>query len=142
MSKQKILIVDDEPHMRTYLSTLLETEGYEPIVAKDGREGMKKAGKVKPKLIILDVMLPKMGGIRLYRELKTNNKLRNTPVIMLSAIAKKAFFESKNMLKYKQGKTGTMWACPWDPSLPEPEAYIEKPPEPEHLLETIQGILK
>jgi CheY-like chemotaxis protein len=142
MSKQKILIVEDEPHMRTYLSTLLETEGYEPIVAKDGEEGVKKARKVKPQLIILDVMLPKMGGIRAYRELKTNDKLQNTPVIMLSAIAKKTFFESRDMLKYNDGKTSTMWSCPWDPSLPEPEAYIEKPPEREHLLEVIQGVLK
>ena len=142
MSKRKILIVEDEPHVRTYLSTLLETEGYEPTVANDGEEGMKKAKKVKPQLIILDVMLPKMGGIRLYRELKTNDKLKNTPVIMLSAIAKKTFFESRDMLKYNEGKTNTMWVCPWDPSLPEPEAYIEKPPEPERLVETIQGILK
>jgi CheY-like chemotaxis protein len=142
MIKQKVLIVEDEPHMRTYLSTLLETEGYEPVLAKDGEEGLKAARKVKPQLIILDVMLPKMGGIRAYRELKTNDKLKNTPVIMLSAVAKKTFFESRDMLKYNEGKTSTMWTCPWDPSLPEPEAYIEKPPEPEHLLETIQGILK
>ncbi len=142
MSKQKIFIVDDEPHIRSFLCTLLETNGYKPILAKDGKEGMKKARELKPQLIILDVMIPKLSGIQMYRQLKADEELKHIPVIMLSAIAKKTFFQSNSMLKYNEGKTATIWTCPWEPSLPVPEAYIEKPPEPEVLLETIQNTLR
>ena len=146
MTNQKILIVDDEPSMRTFLSTLLETNGYEPIVATTGLEGMKKARGGMPRLIILDVMLSEMSGIRMYRKLKTDDTLKHIPVIMLSAVTKKAFFQSDSMLKYKlkysDGRRTKMWTCPWDHSLPEPEAYVEKPPEPEDLLKMIQEILK
>ncbi len=99
-----------------------------------------------PRLIILDVMLSEMSGIRMYRQLKTYDTLKHIPVIMLSAVTKKVFFQSDSMLKYKlkysDGRRIRMWTCPWDSSLPEPEAYVEKPPEPEDLLKMIQEILK
>ncbi|MBW1789947.1 MAG: response regulator [Deltaproteobacteria bacterium] len=130
MGKQTVLIVDDELDMRTYLSTLMETRGYKPIVAQDGLEGLQLARETKPRLIILDVMMPKEGGIQMYRELKTDAELKDIPVIMVSAIAKKTFFHSQNMLGSYMGST-----------LPEPEAYIEKPPEPEELYELTRNIL-
>ena len=130
MGKQTVLIVDDEQDMRTYLSTLMETSGYKPIVAQDGQEGLQLARETKPRLIILDVMMPKEGGIQMYRELKTDAELKDIPVIMVSAIAKKTFFHSQNML-------GSYMGTP----LPEPEAYIEKPPEPEELYELTRNIL-
>ncbi len=123
MEKQKVLIVDDELNMTIFLSTLFETNGYKPTVATDGAEGMKQAKEVKPQLIILDVMLPKLSGIQMYRQLKADDELKHIPVIMLSAVAKKTFFHSQNMLDHYMGQF-----------LPEPEAYIEKPPEPEDLL--------
>jgi len=130
MGKQRVLIVDDELDMRTYLSTLMETRGYKPIVAQDGLEGLQLARETKPRLIILDVMMPKKGGIQMYRELKTDAELKDIPVIMVSAIAKKTFFHSQNMLGAYMGST-----------LPEPDAYIEKPPEPEELYELTRKIL-
>ncbi|MGD2125235.1 MAG: response regulator [Desulfobacteraceae bacterium] len=130
MKKKKILVVDDELDMRTFLATLLETSGYKPVVAADGLDGLQKAREVKPELVILDVMMPKEGGIQLYRELKTDAKLKHIPVIMLSGIAKKTFFHSQNVLNAYQGH-----------SVPEPEAYIEKPPEPEELLRYTQNLL-
>jgi CheY-like chemotaxis protein len=130
MGKKKILVVDDELDMRTYLSTLLETSGYTPIVATDGLEGIQKAREVKPELIILDVMMPKEGGVHMYQRLKTDNELKHIPVIMLSAIAKKSFLHSHNMLSSYMGQ-----------SVPAPEAYIEKPPEPEELFQLTKALL-
>ena len=126
----KVLIVDDELDMRTFLSTLLETNGYTPIVAMDGLEGLQKAKEVKPELIILDVMMPKESGIRMYQQLKTDNELKHIPVIMLSAIAKKTFYHSTGLLNVYLGQ-----------NLPEPEAYIEKPPEPEELFQLVKTLL-
>lgn len=130
MKKKRILVVDDELDMRTFLSTLLETSGYKPLVATDGLEGMKMARDLKPELIILDVMMPKEGGVQMYRELKTDDQLKHIPVIMLSAVAKKTFFHSQNMLNTYMGQ-----------SVPEPEAYIEKPPEPEELFQMTKNLL-
>ena len=127
MKKKTILVVDDEMDMRTFITTLLETSGYRPIVAANGEEGIRKAREHKPAVIILDVMMPKEGGVQMYRELKTDEQLKGIPVIMLSAIAKKTFFHSQTMLNTYRGQM-----------VPEPEAYIEKPPETEQLLKVLQ----
>ena len=129
MQNKKVLIVDDEMDMRIFLSTLLETSGYKAIIASNGEEGIEKARKHKPADIILDVLMPKSGGIQMYREVKTDENLKTTPVIMISAIAKKTFFHSMKMLNSYRGET-----------VPEPEGYIEKPPESDELLETLARI--
>jgi two-component system phosphate regulon response regulator PhoB len=127
----KVLVVDDELDMRTFITTLLETNGYKPISAVDGREGLEVARRSKPALIILDVMMPKESGINMYRELKQDPALKCIPVIMLSALSKKTFFHSQKVLdEYR------------DEHVPEPSAYIEKPPEPDELLQAIEHGLK
>jgi CheY-like chemotaxis protein len=127
----KVLVVDDELDMRTFITTLLETNGYKPISAVDGREGLEIARRSKPALIILDVMMPKESGINMYRELKRDPALKTTPVIMLSALSRKTFFHSQKVLDEYSGE-----------HVPEPSAYIEKPPEPDELLEAIEHSLK
>lgn len=130
MKKKRILVVDDELDMRVFLSTLLETSGYRPIVAEDGADGLDKAKKVKPELIILDVMMPKMAGTEIYQQLKTDDELKDIPVIVLSAISEKTFFHSQNMLSTYLGR-----------NIPPPEAYIEKPPEAEDILQRTNELL-
>jgi len=130
MGKPRVLIIDDELDMRTYLSTLMETSGYRPLVAGDGKEGLRLAREKRPHLIIMDIMMPKEGGIQMYRELRSDAQLKDIPVIVVSAIAKKTFFHSQNLL-------GSYMGMP----LPEPEAYIEKPPEPEELYAMTRKIL-
>ena len=127
---KKVLVVDDELDMRTFVATLLETSGYKPLVAEDGVRGLEMARRDKPSLIILDVMMPRESGINLYRELKMDPALKDIPVIMLSALSKKTFFHSQKVLdEYKNEK------------IPEPAVYIEKPPEPDELLEAIRANL-
>jgi len=127
----KVLVVDDELDMRTFITTLLETNGYKPISAVDGREGLEIARRSRPSLIILDVMMPRESGINMYRELRQDPALKGIPVIMLSALSKKTFFHSQKVLDEYQGE-----------KVPEPSAYIEKPPEPDELLEAIANSLK
>jgi CheY-like chemotaxis protein len=93
MGKPTILVVDDERDMRIFVSTVVETMGFEPIAAKDGVDALEKAKLAQPALIILDVMMPKIeDGIQTYQQFRTDEKLGNIPIIMLSAIAKKPFF--------------------------------------------------
>ena len=79
---QTILVVDDERKLRDMIRTYLEQEGYRVVEAGNGREALYVARYEKPDLIILDVMMPEMGG---YDFLRTYNKEASTPVIMLTA---------------------------------------------------------
>jgi two-component system phosphate regulon response regulator PhoB len=124
--KKKILVVDDEIDIRIFISTLVETNGYKSLVAKDGEEGLQMVKEHKPDLIILDVMMPKESGLKLYRELRSDNTTKQIPVIMVSAVSQKTFLHSIRKMDRYQGV-----------SLSEPEAYIEKPPEAEELLTSI-----
>jgi len=79
----KILIVEDEPDMVTGLRDNFELEGYKVIVARDGEEGLKKALEEKPDLIVLDLMLPKMSGLDVCRNLRKSSF--EAPILMLTA---------------------------------------------------------
>ena len=131
MGKPKILVVDDERDMRIFVSTVVETMGFEAIVAQDGAEALLKAGSNPPALVILDVMMPKIDdGIQTYRQFRTDPSLSHIPIIMLSAIAEKTFLHSIKMLSPEQGH-----------QLPEPEAYMEKPPDANELSRLIGELL-
>jgi DNA-binding response OmpR family regulator len=130
VGKQKILFVDDELDMRIFLSTVLKTEGYEAVAARNALEGIKKARDVCPDLIIMDVMMPQAGGVTLFQELKKDAQLSHVPVIMLSGVSEKAFSHHLKMLNVRL-----------DDSLPPPDAYMEKPLEPARLVATIERLL-
>ncbi|HKP86701.1 MAG TPA: response regulator transcription factor, partial [Blastocatellia bacterium] len=80
---QKVLIIEDEPDMVLGLKDNFEYEGYDVVVARDGREGLDRAMADNPDLILLDIMLPKMSGLDVCRALRSNGL--DTPVIMLTA---------------------------------------------------------
>ena len=87
MSKLKslILLVEDEINQIELLRYNLETEGYKVAVAMDGEEGVLKALELKPDLVLLDWMLPKVSGIEVCRQIRRNKDIKETPVIMLTA---------------------------------------------------------
>ena len=81
----KILIIDDEKDIIETLGFRLEASGFDVISANDGVEGLEKAQKEKPDLIILDVMMPKMDGYQVCRLLKFDESTQHVPVILLTA---------------------------------------------------------
>ena len=83
---KKILVVEDDLVTQRVLSARLEINGYEVITAQDGEEGLKKARKESPDLVMLDLMMPKMTGYEVCRMLKFDDKYKNTPIIVLSAL--------------------------------------------------------
>lgn len=130
MEKKTVLVVDDELDMRIFLSTLLETSGYRPVVTRDGHEGIIKARDLLPDLIILDVMMPGEGGVVMYRQLRSDPALKAIPVIMLSAVAEKTFSHYLKMVNASMQMP-----------IPGPDAYVEKPPEAEKLLATAARLI-
>src|ERR1700756_1097292 len=83
MGTAKILIVEDEPNMVAGLRDNFEYEGFHVLTALDGVEGLERALKDSPALIVLDVMMPRMSGLEVCRQLKA--KLPSIPIIMLTA---------------------------------------------------------
>jgi CheY-like chemotaxis protein len=83
---KKILLVEDEDIMVDLLQRKLKKEGYEVFVARDGEEGLKKMREMDPKpdLILLDIIMPKMGGFEVMEEMAKDEKLKNIPVIIIS----------------------------------------------------------
>lgn len=85
MSKPSILIVEDHADIVEILKYNLSQEGYELFVANDGEQGLKEANSKRPSLILLDLMLPKIDGLELCRQLKAREATREIPIIMLTA---------------------------------------------------------
>jgi CheY-like chemotaxis protein len=132
MENRKILVVDDESDMQIYLSTVVATMGFEPIVATDGPTALEKARAFRPALVILDVMMPGIeDGLRAYQRFREDEGLGRMPIIMVSAIARKTFFHSIRLLKPLGGE-----------HLPEPDAYMEKPPDAAELSRLIKMLLQ
>ena len=71
-TKKKILVIDDDPNLVVYLTTLLGDHGYSTVSAKDGKEGLEKIQSEKPDLVLLDITMPEKSGVRFYRDLKEN----------------------------------------------------------------------
>jgi CheY-like chemotaxis protein len=109
--------------MGMFISTLFSDSGYMPVVTRDGGAGLQKARKMIPDVIVMDMMMPGDGGVRMYEGLKADPLLRKIPVIVISALARKTFSHYLKMLDV-QGEG----------HLPAPDAYMEKPPDAKELV--------
>ena len=122
--KKKILIVDDEPDVLTYLTALFEDNGYDTVTADDGVSGFDLALAERPDLITLDITMPDQSGVRTYRYYKGNDELKNTPVIIVTAVGD----SMRSFLKKLAG-------------FPEPEGFMNKPIDEERLLTMVSNLL-
>ncbi|QTA85141.1 response regulator [Desulfonema magnum] len=127
--KRKVLVVDDESDMVIFLSTLLDTHGFKPVIAENKSEGLRKAAEEEPACVILNAMMSDENGIDMYIRLRRDEHLKKIPVVMLSAIPQKTFFQYR---KFRDGS--------FSQGIPEPEAYLEKPPEAEELIRQVRTL--
>ena len=126
-TKAKILIIDDDPDFIEPTKLVLESQAYKVITASDGSEGIAKARKDKPDLIILDIIMPVKDGFVAAEELKKDNELKKIPVIMLTSFSEKV---SETSLSRSQGLTL------------DTEDYVDKPVAPQELLRRVEKLLK
>ena len=83
--RKLILIAEDEEHIRRLIRAILSQEGYDFIEARDGKEALEKVSEQMPDLVILDLMMPKIDGVEVCKQLKKNALTRKIPIIMLTA---------------------------------------------------------
>jgi CheY-like chemotaxis protein len=129
-AKKKILILDDEPHVVTYLETLLRDNGYEAISASNGREGMQKLQQEQPDLVCLDISMPEQSGIRFYRNLKEDPALSALPVVVVTAVTGYGG-DPEEFRRFISTRK----------QVPPPEAFFSKPIEKQEFLDTIARLL-
>jgi CheY-like chemotaxis protein len=123
---KRILIVDDEPDMVAFLSTLLEDNGYQIITASDGDEGLEKVGSEHPDLVSLDLLMPNKTGIKMFRELRKDDRFGDIPVVMVTGFGK----GDVPQMDFKE------WIL--KRAVRPPEAYIEKPVDKEAFLSAVK----
>ena len=86
MDGKTILLVDDDLTLREMYEERLQAEGFQIVQASNGDEALSKAREIKPNIILLDVMMPKINGFDVLKELKANADLKDVPVIILTAL--------------------------------------------------------
>ena len=121
MAEANVLIVDDDPVVRRMLQLSFESEGFDVITAGDGLEGLESMRSGKPDVIILDIMMPKLDGMKVLDEMNTDDSLRGLPVILLSAKATSLDVE----LGLKAGAAD----------------YVTKPCDPIELVDRVRSVL-
>ena len=84
MSPVRVLVVEDDPSVRGLLQTLLTVEGYEVATASDGLGGLGEAASAPPALVLLDLMMPDLGGVRVLEEMRADPRLAGIPVIVVT----------------------------------------------------------
>jgi twitching motility two-component system response regulator PilH len=121
MSFEKILVVDDSPTDLTLMTSPLKEKGYQILTASDGEEALEKAVQESPKLIVLDVVLPKKNGFQVCRQLKTSPDTKDIKILLLTSKTQ----DSDRFWGLEQGA----------------DEYMTKPFMDEEYLSTIAGLL-
>jgi len=85
-----VVLVDDEPNIRETVAFILEAEGVEVETAADGSQGLAAVRRIKPKVLLLDVMMPRMDGYEVCREIRSDPELRGIFIVVLTARGQKA----------------------------------------------------
>jgi len=121
-SEIKILLVDDEPDILEIIGVNLESEDYQVFKVKDGHEAVKKAEKIQPHLIIMDVMMPNMDGIEACERIRKNENLQQTVIMFLSARGE----DFSYVAAFDAGA----------------DDYVTKPIKPKVLVSKVKGLLR
>ena len=121
-TSQKILVIDDEPDVVSYLSAFLEDEGFDVLEAGNGPDGLTLAREQTPDLITLDITMPGMSGIEVLTTLRRDERLGRIPVIIITGVT--AF---ERLTDYRDVRP--------------PEGFMSKPIDLVQLLSTIEDIL-
>jgi len=125
---KKILVVDDDPDIRDVVTVILESRGYEIVTACDGIECLAALRAEKPDLMVIDLLMPKMDGFAVLKELQDGrwSKFRQTPILILSSVREEASrrrYELETALEFNV------------------DDYVEKPINPDVLLERVERLI-
>jgi CheY-like chemotaxis protein len=116
-----VLVVDDEPDARDYLTTVLEDNGFAAVTAKDGTEAIARLEESLPDLVSLDITMPEKSGVAVYRKLREDERFKGVPVIIITGVSEEfeKFISSRRQV-------------------PPPEGYISKPVDADDFMKMVR----
>jgi DNA-binding response OmpR family regulator len=125
----KILVVDDDPDILEAISLILKSQGYNVVTARDGVEGLANLKAENPDLLILDLLMPKMDGFAVCKELQDPRwaKYKDIPILILTSVREEA---SRRRYELETGLELDV------------DDYVEKPVSPDTLLERVGRLIK
>ena len=125
----KILVVDDDPDILDAVALILESQGYEVVTARDGIEGLANLKAEQPDLMILDLMMPRMDGFAVCKELQDPrwSKYKDIPILILTSVREEA---SRRRYELETGLELDV------------DDYVEKPMSPDVLLKRVSTLIK
>lgn len=125
----KILIVDDDPDILDAMTMIMESQGYQVVTARDGIEGLANLKSENPDLLILDLLMPKMDGFAVCKELQDPrwSKFKHIPILILTSVREEA---SRRRYELETGLELDV------------DDYVEKPVSPDVLIERVTKLLK
>ncbi|MDM8537143.1 response regulator [Desulfobacterales bacterium HSG17] len=129
-NEKKVLVVDDEPDIRNFLSACLEDNGFQIETAKDGKDALAKIDDFEPDLMTLDMVMPGMSGVKVIRKLRKTEKWAKLPIIVITAHAHDELGEED--IKGFHAMTSGL----------RPKITMEKPISPPNLIKVICDILE
>ncbi len=136
----KVLIIDDDPDILTYVSEILRDNAYETSTAGDGAAGLASVREARPDLVILDLMMPRKSGIRFLNEIRQDAALRDIPILVLSGATGVTGVDMGQYLRDQPYRERKVKALGVSPDI-TPDAYLDKPVDPAVLLETVKTLL-
>lgn len=136
----RILVVDDDPDILTYVSEILQDNAYRTATAGDGAAGLASVREARPDLVILDLMMPKKSGIRFLNEIRQDASLRDVPVLVLSGATGATGVDMRHYLTDQPFRDRKEKALGGSPDI-APDAYLDKPVDPAVLLETVRKLI-
>jgi CheY-like chemotaxis protein len=119
-----ILVVDDDPDAREYLSTVLQDNGFMTTTANDGAEAIAALEQQVPDLVALDITMPEKSGVAVYRRLKEDEQLKDIPVIIVTGISE----EFERFISTRR-------------QVPPPEGYISKPVDADEFMRKVRELI-
>jgi DNA-binding response OmpR family regulator len=127
MSKQTAVVIDDEVDLTTYMSAILEENGFSVHVANEAATGEALIREKMPDIVLLDLMMPGRTGIQLFSRIRRDPSTKKIPVVMVTGI---------------KDKLGHDWGEIVDQmKVRRPDGFVEKPIEPDRLMSVVRGVL-
>jgi len=145
---RKVLVIDDDQNAVKYVSAVLSEHGYDPVPAFDGSEGLQQIKQAKPDLIVLDVMMPKKSGLVLLKQLKSDQRYKDIPVLMISGAV--------GLIQELESQEDDTLEKPYDSlrealkntirgmreeGLVRPEMFLDKPIDPDTFIARVRELL-
>ena len=122
--KKLVLVVDDEPDVVTFISTVLEDHGYATVTAEDGVQALEQVQKQRPDLISLDITMPEKSGVKFYREMKESDEYKDIPIVIVTGL-------SDDFQKFISTRK----------QVPAPDGYLSKPIGADDVLGAVKKLI-